>query len=273
MDHMENERISIVIPSFMHARFIERTLESVVSQSYRNKEIIVMDGGSNDGTVEILKRFSPHLTYWQSQRDGGQTAALIEGFRRSTGSIQCWLNSDDLFEPNALKEAVAYFEQHPGAEAVFGNTSWIDVNDNIVKRQREIPFNRFIWTYTYNYIPGMSMFWRRRAYEMVGGLNADFNLAMDADLWDRIADVGKIGHVNRYWSKMRYYADQKNTRLREKSDQEDLRIRRRRWGAEFPPAYRAKKLLAMAMRVSWRFVSGCYYVGYRRNLAELVSEK
>lgn len=270
---MAGHRISIVIPSYMHAKFIEQTLESVVSQKYPDKEIIVMDGGSDDGTVEILKRYDRHLTYWQSARDEGQTAALIAGFARSTGAIQCWLNSDDLFEPDVLQEVAAYFQENSRAEAVFGNTSWIDIDGRILRRQREIPFNRFIWTYTYNYIPGMSMFWRRRAYESVGGLNARFNLAMDADLWDRISDVGEIGHVDRFWSRMRYYADQKNTKFRAKSDEEDLIIRRRRWGREYPPGYRMKRLLAKSIRVGWRLVSGCYYIGYRKDLSGTLKAK
>jgi len=266
-------QISVVIPSYMHARFIEKTLQSVVSQAYPKKEIIVMDGGSTDGTLEILKRYAKHLAYWKSEKDGGQTAALISGFERSTGDIQCWLNSDDLLEPGALAEVAAYFEKNPGVEAVFGNTSWIDIEDNLLRRQREIPFNRFIWTYTYNYIPGMSMFWRRRAYERVGGLDARFNLAMDADLWDRISDIGKIGHADRYWSRMRYYPDQKNTKFREKSDEEDLLIRRRRWGTEVPAGYRIKKVVAKAMRVGWRMLSGCYYIGYQKDLSAILDEK
>ena len=122
----------------------------------------------------------------------------MKGFARSTGEYQCWLNSDDQHMPWTLSEAARYLDTHPDVDAVFGNALWIDANDRAIREQREIPFNRFIWMYTYNYIPGQSMLWRKDIYDQVGGLNPDFNLAMDADLWDRFASVGRIGHVPGY---------------------------------------------------------------------------
>lgn len=259
-------RISVVVPSFNQAGYLGATLESVIAQNYPNLELIVIDGGSGDGSVEILRQYAPHLDFWVSEPDRGQTDALIKGFARASGDIFCWLNSDDLLEPGTLAEVADFFVSNPRVDAVFGDALWIDAGGRPLRRQREIPFNRFLWLHTYNYIPGMSMFWRREIYQRAGGLNPDFNLAMDADLWIRIADIGRIGHVRRVWSRMRFYPEQKNRRLRAASDAEDQRIRARYWGSERPLLYRTKKAVALAIRVAWKLATGCYPIGYKRHM-------
>lgn len=267
---MNNPKISVVVPSFNQARYLGLTLASIVEQEYSNLDLIVMDGGSTDGSVEIIRRYEPYISYWQSQKDGGQTAALADGFARSTGVIQCWLNSDDLHLPHTLHEVAAYFGEHPDVDAVYGDTIWIDADGATLRPQREIGFYRFLWMYTYNYIPGMSMFWRRNTYERAGGLDPLFNLAMDADLWIRMADVGRIEHVRRIWSKMRFYPEQKNVRLRDRSDEEDMRIRQRYWAGGAPRLYRIKRALARVSRIGLKAVSGCYGMGYKRDLNQLL---
>jgi len=262
-------KISVVVPSFNQAKFIEETLCSVIKQNYPNLELIVIDGGSTDGSVEIIKKYEKYITYWVSEPDGGQTKGLIKGFNCATGEIQCWLNSDDLLEKGVLARVACYFKSHPKVDAVFGNTLWIDAASQPLREQREIPFNRFIWMYTYNYIPGMSMFWRKHIYDKVGGLNPDFNLAMDADLWIRFAEVGCIAHVDEVWSRMRFYPDQKNRKLRDKSDAEDLRIRARYWGTTQPPLYTVKKVIAQCYRMLWKLTTGRYWLGYKRYMERL----
>lgn len=270
---MQTPKISVVVPSYNQASYLGATLASIVDQCYPNLELIVMDGGSTDGSVEVIKGFGNEITYWQSQKDGGQTAALVDGFDRSTGDIQCWLNSDDLHLPYTLSEVAAYFVRNPAVDAVYGDTVWIDAEGNELRKHKEIGFYRFLWTYTYNYIPGMSMFWRRGIYEKAGGLNPSFNLAMDADLWIRMADIGRIKHVRRYWSKMRFYPEQKNVRLRAQSDEEDMKIRRRYWVGARPRFYGTKKAVAALSRIGLKALTGCYGVGYRRDLNRIQSER
>lgn len=261
---MNRPRISVVVPSFNQAGYLGATLESVISQNYPDLELIVIDGGSKDGSVEILRQYERNLDYWVSEPDQGQTDALIKGFKRATGDVFCWLNSDDLLEPGTLAEVADFFVRNPQTDAVFGDALWIDEAGKPLRLQREIPFNRFLWMYTYNYIPGMSMFWRREIYWRVGGLNPEFNLAMDADLWIRFADSGRIAHVRKVWSRMRFYPEQKNRRLRAESDAEDMRLRARYWGKELPPMYGLKKITAQWLRVAWKLAMGCYSLGYKR---------
>src|ERR1700736_1796691 len=106
-------RITVVTPSYNQARFLEALLASVVQKAYPDLEYIVMDGGSTDGSADIIRRYADKLAYWTSQRDGGQTDAVQKGFERGTGDILCWLNSDDLFEPCTLREAAEFFVNHP----------------------------------------------------------------------------------------------------------------------------------------------------------------
>ncbi|NJD29584.1 MAG: glycosyltransferase, partial [Chloroflexi bacterium] len=158
---MDAPRISIVTPSLNQAEFLEAALESIHSQDYPNLEHIIIDGGSTDGSLAVLERWAPKLAFLQSRPDGGQTDALIQGFARATGEILAWLNADDLLEPGALAEVAVFFSDHPADRFVFGDSCWIDRMGRIARQKREMPFVRFIWLRTYDYIPQPSAFWKR----------------------------------------------------------------------------------------------------------------
>ena len=257
-NHTVWPKISVVIPSFNQVQYIEATIESVLDQGYPNLEFIVIDGGSTDGTVDIIKRYSEHLSYWVSEPDDGQTDALIKGFDRSTGEILCWLCSDDLFELNTLKEVAEVFTEHPDWQVVYGDSMWIDAQSRPISFKKEIGFNRFIYMYDYNYLPQPSTFWRRGIYERVGGLDPRMKLAMDGDLWARFAEHTDLHHVPRAWSRMRFYPEQKNQRLRAVSDDEDALIRGR-YTPEQPPWLRyMKRLAAKGLRVALKLARGAY---------------
>lgn len=251
-------RISIVTPSFNQGEFIEETLRSVRSQGHSDVEHIVIDGGSTDDTLSILERHKSTLAYVQSRPDGGQTDALIQGFARATGDVLAWLNSDDLYEPDTLADVVDHFRNHPDDRFIYGDATWVDRDGSVLRRKREMGFNRFIWLRTHNYVPQPSAFWRRDLYEEVGGLDPSFDLAMDSDLWIRFADRATPRHVPRLWSRMRSYPEQKNVRLRAQSDAEDELIRRR-CGVRDGPIGRVERMVARASRIGIRSVSGAYW--------------
>lgn len=251
-------RISVVTPSFNQARFLRATMESIHSPGYPGLEHIVIDGGSNDGSVEIIEEYADRLAYWVSEPDDGQTDALIKGFERATGDILCWLNSDDLFEPWTLSEVAAYFAENPDVEFMYGDSTWIDGDGRVIKPKREHGFNRFVWMYDHNYIPQPSAFWRRDLYERVGGLDPSFDLAMDADLWIRFAEITRPRHLGRPLSRMRFYPEQKNTALRRRSGEEGGRIRVRYLGRQNPMVVRWKRRAARALRVGLKAGAGGY---------------
>jgi len=251
--------ISMIVPSYNQAKFLRETLESLINQqgvAPHEREIIVIDGGSQDGSVEIIREFAPHLVYWVSERDRGQTHALEKGFARATGELQGWLCSDDVLEPDALRTVLDAFTADPQLQFLYGDASWIDEESRLLKHKKEIPFNWFIWAYDHNYIPQPSAFWRRELFQAVGGLDESLHLAMDCDLWARFAQRTEPRHLRKVLSRMRLYADQKTTRLLDKSKQERRAVCER-YGARFGDRWRP--LAAKGLRVGWKFATGCYW--------------
>lgn len=252
-------KITVVTCSYNQAEFLECTIDSVLSQNYSNLEYIIIDGGSDDGSQDIIKKYEGRLSYWISEPDEGQTDALIKGFNKATGDVCCWLNSDDLFEPHTLQEVSDFFVSNPEAEIVYGDATWIGRDGSYIKPKKEHGFNRFIWMHDYNYIPQPSTFWRRKVYEQVGGLDKSFDLVMDADLWIRFADVTNIHHVPKLWSRMRFYPEQKNQRLREKSNLEDIVIRQRYIPQRSSLVKKGIGSVAKTARVGLKLFNGCYW--------------
>ena len=178
-------RISIVTPSFNQAPFLERTILSVLNQNYPNLEYLIMDGGSSDGSVEIIKKYDKYLSYWVSEPDGGQANAINKGFKMCSGDILAWLCSDDLYTPGTLKKIAALFVKKE-ADLIYGNTYLTDCNDAILREHRNIPFNglfskRAILHGLFS-ISQPSMFWSRKLFLNVGGINERLSNVLDNDL-------------------------------------------------------------------------------------------
>jgi glycosyltransferase involved in cell wall biosynthesis len=181
--------ISIVTPSFQHERFIERTVQSVVSQGYPALEYVVQDGGSTDGTLEILEHIGDRLTQWISEPDGGHADALNRGFRLTTGEIMGWLNSDDLLLPGSLAYVAGYFAAHPDVDVVYGNRLMIDDQDGEIGAWILPQHDDLVLTLA-DYVPQETLFWRRRIWDAAGGcLDESFRYALDWDLLLRFRDA------------------------------------------------------------------------------------
>lgn len=222
-------KISIVMPAYNHAEFIEESLQSLIAEKKAAKdfelELIVIDGGSTDGTVDIIKRYKNKLDYWVSEQDRGQTDALLKGFAQATGDIMAWVNSDDLLLPGAIKTIYEWFKAYPEIDCAYGDAKIIDRQGNLMKYQKEIDFDLDIFLWGFNYFPQPSTFWRRSLWEKSGGLNPAFNCAMDYDLWMKFIRIGaNINHIPVVLSKVRRYPEQKNQFLRKESNSEDHSI-------------------------------------------------
>ena len=244
-------KFSIVVPSYNHAAFLEDALNSILHERDRgvDLEIILMDGGSQDGTKAIIEKYRPHLTVAVSEKDNGQTDALIKGFAQSTGDVMCWLNSDDYFYPGALTTIQNFLSSRSDVDVVYGDMNWVSLSGDIEKEQKEMEFSLPVLLWDYNYIPQPSTFWRRRAWEKVSGLNPTRQCAMDCDLWFQFIKAGcHFAHIPSTLSAMRRYAAQKNQRLRTISDAEDREIREQFLGRSIPPLERFTK------KIRWKFV-------------------
>ncbi|HEX4329628.1 MAG TPA: glycosyltransferase family 2 protein [Burkholderiales bacterium] len=256
---IDQPKISIVTCSYQQGRYLDATLRSVLDQGYPDLEYIVVDGGSTDESAAVLRAHEHELAYWVSEPDRGQTDALIKGFSRSTGEICGWLCSDDLLLPGALQKVADFFATHPDVAAVYGDALWIDAAGDYIRPKREMGFSRFVFLFDHNYIAQPSMFWRRDLYEGVRGLDREFNLAMDADLWERFSRHTHIAHLPEYLSCMRYYPEQKTRAMRPQGRLEDARIRGRSALARLPGATPVLQRLARLQRVLAKGLAGGYW--------------
>ena len=183
-------KISIVIPSFNQVQFIERSLQSLKDQGDSNLEIIVMDGGSTDGSVEIIKKFEPMLAYWQSQKDNGQSAAINEGIRRSTGEFVTWFNTDDIILPNAIYNLRKMIAKYPQYRWFSGSMLWIDEDDKIIHAGKQEQTGK-LFKSDYFISVGPSSFMRRDMLDEYGLIKEDFHFIMDLELWYRFVTHGE----------------------------------------------------------------------------------
>jgi len=185
-DRSENSRyplVSVVTPSYNAMPFIRETIESVLMQDYPRVEHIVIDGGSSDGTRELLQQY-PHLV-WLSEPDRGQSHALNKGFRRAKGEVIGWLNADDTYKPGAIRRAVAHFQDHPEADAVYSDCQIVDEFGKLLRISKSQAFDleKFLMN---NFIKQPTVFMRKQVLESIGGVDEDLHFVMDRELWLRV---------------------------------------------------------------------------------------
>lgn len=249
----EQPLVSIVTPSFNQVNFLEATILSILNQDYPHIEYIIIDGGSTDGSIEVIKKYADRLTYWVSESDQGQTDALNKGFARVTGKYMAYLNSDDTLEPHAVSEAVALLEKNPQWGMVYGDTHYID--------EAGYPIGNFPASQTdyrklrrgYVHIPQQAAFWRTDLWQQVGPLDPTFYFAMDYDLWVRLAEISQLRYYPRVWANFRLHGDSKTIVDDDRCWPEMIRVHRRDGGGWFSiivAKYYLRRMLAPL--VMWR---------------------
>lgn len=246
--------VSIVTPSYNQAKYLEATIQSVLDQDYENIEYIVVDGGSTDGSVDILHKYSDRLAWWVSEPDQGQTNAINKGFARANGEILAWLNSDDTYLPQAVSQAAAKFQDSPETGLIYGDANFIDGEGRVIGK-----FNAQQTSYARLrrggvYIPQQAAFWRADLWRQVGPLDPSFYFAMDYDLWVRLAKVSEIRYVpGNTWANFRLHDDAKTIAADERCWPEMLRVHRRDGGSYFSWIYfRYFSRRILAPLINWR---------------------
>lgn len=205
-------KISVVVPSYNQGRFLRETLRSIFSQHYPNLEVIVMDGGSTDNSVDIITEYAEKITYWQSEPDGGQSAAINAGMKRSTGELIAWLNSDDYYFPGAFDNVAKCYADNPDASFYFGDGEIVNEKG---KRQstffprRKVIFNKKSLRYGVDYIQQPSTFMNGKFLKQVGYLNESLYWVMDYDLWIKLAQLAPPVVIPATISAARAYAANK----------------------------------------------------------------
>lgn len=198
---IEYPKISIVTPSYNDAPYIEQTILSIVNQHYPNLEYIIIDGGSTDGTIDIIKKYANQISYWVSEKDNGMYHAIQKGFDISTGEVMGWINSDDQHQPGSLFMLAQLFSMHQQINWIQGTPSIIDINNRIVYASpREDIDKLFFYSRkhirTGKFIQQESTFWRRNLWDKAGKcISQQYKYAGDFDLWIRFFQFEKLYNV------------------------------------------------------------------------------
>ncbi|MDI6765253.1 MAG: glycosyltransferase family 2 protein [Bacteroidota bacterium] len=202
-------KISIVTPSFNQAQFIEANIQSVVSQKYSDVEHIIIDGGSTDGTLDVLKKYN-HL-HWISEPDRGQSHGLNKGFKMAAGEIIGWLNSDDTFCPNVFQLVASKFEDRD-VMVVYGDGFEVDENDKIIRPLYSLGASPEVliryWKWKYEFVQP-AFFFRRNVFDEIGYLDERLYYAMDCDFFIRLGKRYKLCHVEKPIANFRLYPESK----------------------------------------------------------------
>lgn len=205
-------RISIITPSYNQAAFLERTILSVLGQNYPNLEYIIIDGGSTDGSVDIIRKYADRLAYWVSEPDRGQSHAINKGLNVATGDWVGWQNSDDTYYPNAFDLVAQRAMRCPSAELIIGDMNLIDVNDQVLRDMRYVRP-----TYASMLAEGMVLtnqaaFWRRELHQRIGWLDENLHFGFDYDWFLRVLKVARQSeHIPEFLGALRLHAETKTS--------------------------------------------------------------
>lgn len=223
----EKPLVSIITPSFNQVKYLSAAYHSVVSQTYPNIEYFIVDGGSTDGSIELIRDWSEsnksRLKWWVSEKDNGQAEAINKGFSKASGEIIAWLNSDDIYMKGAVDKAVGIFKANPDVGLIFSDVFSIDAESNLINVMRYGDWN-LCDLMEFNIIGQPGVFMRKQALEEAGYLDPEYDYLLDHQLWLRIASVFKIQHVTDFFAAARFHSQAKNLAQTEGFSRDAFRI-------------------------------------------------
>ncbi len=240
--------VTVITPSFNQAPYLERTIRSVLDQNYPNLEYIVVDGGSTDGSLEIIKQYAGRLSSWVSEPDLGQTDAINKGFAQARGQILAWINSDDTYNPGAVREAVQFLQEHADVGLVYSDANFINAQDEVIGSFPAAQTDRTRLLRGYVHVPQQTAFFRADLWKKVGPLDSNFFFAMDYDLWVRLSALAPLVYFpHKIWANFRLHNDGKTITADDRCWPEMLQVHRREGGSWFSVIqmkYYLRRLLA-----------------------------
>jgi len=217
-------KISVVTPSFNQAEYLERTILSVLDQGYANLEYIVIDGGSTDGSIEIIRKYEDRLAYWVSEPDQGQADAINKGLRCATGDWLAWQNSDDVYYPGVFADIAQTASRHPEADLIIGNMMIIDAQDKPLRDIRYVTPSYGALRAEGMVMVNQAAFWRRRVHAEIGWLEESLQFSFDYEWFLRLTERYRGVHVNRIWGGFRLHGATKTSNWTQRFSEENAQI-------------------------------------------------
>lgn len=234
-------KISVITPSFNQAQFIERTIQSVLNQNYPQLEYIVVDGGSTDGTLDILTNYQTRLI-WISEADRGQAEAINKGFKRATGEIVCWLNADDEFMPDTLLQVANFFSRRPDAKFLYGDAEAVDEAGRAYGRRGNVkPANFRDLVSQGDFIVQPAAFWRAELLGEIGLLDETLRYCLDYEFWLRVSQKHHLHYVPMTLARERFHAQAKTTQATLRRIQEIETVAQRYGNPQIPRRFQAEQ--------------------------------
>jgi len=254
-------KISVITTSFNQCSYLQECIDSVLSQGYPSLQYIIIDGGSTDDSVSILKKNEKHLAYWVSEPDGGQAHAFNKGLALADGDLVGWLNSDDYYVGPSLFEAAHFMTANASIDIVFSDYYYVNASSEFLKARKEIPFeySTYLWTVDC-YHANCAGFFRRRVFDRIGGLREDLQYSMDYDFYLRAAQAGlRFGHVHKWWGAYRLHEESKTTKAGHMQRKEGRELLTHFAGAGVPPlTFWCKNKAFRSLRVLRKLFLGSY---------------
>ena len=254
---MNTPLVTVITPSYNQAEFLEDTIQSVLRQDYPNLEYMIVDGGSTDGSVEIIRKYADKLAWWVSEKDSGQAEAINKGFTRASGELVAWLNSDDLFQPGMISTSVEAFQAHPEAGLVYGDVLSIDGAGKPINLMTFAPYTlKDLMAFKFISQPGMMM--RRAILNQAGFLDESYHYLLDHELWLRMARLAGMVYLPRQQAVARFHAAAKNLSQTAKYGGEALRLAAQmETQPEYADHFERRSVMAGAYRIGgWYQVEG-----------------
>jgi glycosyltransferase involved in cell wall biosynthesis len=219
----EKPLLSVITPSFNQAQYLETTIRSVIEQEYPAIEYIVIDGGSTDGSVDIIQRYASRIAHWQSKPDKGQAHAINQGLQRARGKFVAWINSDDVYLPRAFSEAVDALIENPEAGMVYGDGIMVGSELELLDKHY-YPQLDLVDLLAFEVLLQPAVFMRKRVLDEIGYLDSSYDLILDHELWVRIASYYPIKHIPSFWALERTHPQAKTIALAEQFVDEAERL-------------------------------------------------
>ena len=265
---MKMPKLSIVTPSFNQGQFLEETILSVLNQEYPDLEYIIIDGGSTDNSIEIIKKYADSLSYWASESDNGQSDAINKGFRKATGEIVTWLCADDTYYPGSLETITNLFSKNPNVDVFYGDIASVDKTGRIFAATRSLNFSRLALFSRIGSLPQPASFFRRRILDDIGYIDETAYYAMDYEFFLRAAASGKsFEHIQRTLATYRYHNCSKTvTGIKDNNVRnEEIEKHQKKYGTVFNYSLNLLKIARIIYKFKHILLNIDRYWKYRQN--------